>query len=413
MTPLVTIETHYLGNCRRWIAAARTMLPLLALLVTVGFGEPVQALDVFYAGLAFRGDAADARKLYPYTLELSKVKTQADARISDLSAALLEAARSVEPPGYDLKIEEKADLKEWKGLSLALAIDRENVTVEKIRNDYKVQYDIGAQILVFDYLEGSIAASFPIAVRLYGFSEGSPPTEEKKAFEFKQLLLDPEGDGRSLVDMFRDALARQPVREHYLSRVGVSKVEVSEAARNFLPEWARGDLAAFEQSLAQIFSKYLSENQLLSVVPYSKEGAIGGTMTAQFVNGDIGEFTLPHPDYVIELNLEGFKKILFDESPSRKKWGYGAYLDVRALFPVSKKEYMNVAFKHGISKKLPLTHDEAEDWPLYYSALEELVAGITDELDEKPDKKWLKSHTNDKNARKQIKKFAEKLEACK
>ena len=41
------------------------------------------------------------------------------------------------------------------------------------------------------------------------------------------------------------------------------------------------------------------------------------------------------------------------------------------------------------------------------------MAGLTMEMDKKPSKKWLKSHTKDKKARKQLQAFAEKLEKCK
>jgi hypothetical protein len=88
-------------------------------------------------------------------------------------------------------------------------------------------------------------------------------------------------------------------------------------------------------------------------------------------------------------------------------------MNVRGSFEASGKEYMNVNFKQGLPKLVPASQDVTDDWAAFYESLDELVHGVTNEMKDKPDKKWVKAHTKDKNARKQIKKFAEKLEICK
>ena len=132
-----------------------------------------------------------------------------------------------------------------------------------------------------------------------------------------------------------------------------------------------------------------------------------------FVNGEVANFKLPKPNFLVHLKLRGFAKVLFDEKPSGKSWIYGAYMNVRGSGAASGKEYMNVNFKGGLTKIVPASQDVTDDWAAFYESLDELVYGVTNEMKSKPDKKWVKAHTKDKSTRKQMKKFAERLEACK
>jgi len=372
------------------------------------------ALDVLYSGLAFRGNATEVAANYPYTVEFFENERQPGSAQSLVDVAFLEAAKSVTPPNYSLLFEGTLNLEKREGLSLALAIDRESVVIEKIGDDYKIVIDIGGQILIFNYNKkaSSIAASFPIAVQMVDVSSGREPDDERIRKRVRELYLGSEEGTPSLIADFREALTRQPVKERYKGRVGVSKVTVSSEAREFLPVRVRENMAGFERSLAQLFSKFLSKNQLLSVVPYSKDGAVGSTMTARFANGEVADFSLPAPDFLIELHLSEFKKILTEEGPSDSAWIFGAYAEVRGLGRFPPKTYMDIPFKQGLPVTVPSTQESIEGWAIFFEAIEELADGLTRELKNKPSKKWLKSHTNDKSAGKQIAKFSKKLEIC-
>ena len=78
-----------------------------------------------------------------------------------------------------------------------------------------------------------------------------------------------------------------------------------------------------------------------------------------------------------------------------------------------EKVYLDVPFKQGLTRQIPTTQTSVDDWPTYYEVLNALMDGLTTELNKKPSKKWLKSHTKDKKAKKQMQAFAEKLEKCK
>ena len=75
---------------------------------------------------------------------------------------------------------------------------------------------------------------------------------------------------------------------------------------------------------------------------------------------------------------------------------------------------MDVAFKQGLERVVPASKKGTEeDWFVFYEVLQEMAYGITAEMKEKPDKKWLKSHTHDRGAAKEIRTFAKQLEKCK
>ena len=337
----------------------------------------------------------------------------------------MEAAKATSPPNYTIQFEGAQDVNKGHGLVLALAIDRESVLIDHIGDQYKVLVDINAQLIIFNYEEKArtVSATFPMAVTGVDVSKEKPSPERISKLVERLILGPPLKDGTTLIAEFKEALASYPVKKHYKLRVGVEEVEIGPDAEEFLPTWAQKNPDSLKLSLAQMFSRHLSKNQKLSVVPYGikdkatgkkkKDGAIGGTMTVQFANGDIDMFKLPTPDYAIKLDLTGFKKVLYSETAAEESWIYGAYVTVEGVMQKFGKVYLDVPFKQGLTRQIPTTQTLVEDWPTYYEVLDALMAGLTMEMDKKPSKKWLKSHTKDKKARKQLQAFAEKLEKCK
>lgn len=381
--------------------------------------------SVMYSGLAFRGNAGEVQDRYPSSLALANQPAAAGGRISLFRKLLLEAARATSPPNYTIQFEGTQDLKKGQGLTLALAIDRESVSIEKLPNEYKILVDINAQLIFFNYEKKSrsVVATFPIVASGVTTSEATPSQEKISELVKRVIIGPPLIGGTTIIHEFKEALASYPVKPQYKLRVGVTDVEIGPASESFLPDWAQKDQDPMKLALAQMFSRYLSRNQKVSVVPYGvkdeetkerqKDGAVGGTMTVQFANGDIDDFKLPSPDFGVKLNLTGFKKVLYGETAAEESWIYGAYVTVEGVMQSREKVYLDAPFKQGLTRQIPTTQTSVDDWPTYYEVLNALMDGLTTELNKKPSKKWLKSHTEDKKARKQMQAFAEKLEKCK
>lgn len=380
--------------------------------------------SVMYSGLAFRGNASEVKERYPYALALANEDGKDGQRLSLFRTLLLETAKKSSPPNYTIKFEGGQDLDKGQGLVLALALDRESISIEKFPTEYKVLVDINAQLTIFNYEKESrsVAATFPIVASGITTSEGEPSPETISELVRRVIVGPPLINGTTIISEFKEALDSYPVKRHYKLRVGVTEVGIEPGAESSLPTWAKEAPNTLKLSLAQMFSRYLSRNQKLSVVPYgiiddatkerSKDGAIGGSMTVQFANGDIDNFQLPDPDFGVTLDLTGFKKVLYSETAAEQSWIYGAYVTVAGIMQSRGKVYMDVPFKQGLTRQIPTTQASIQDWPTYYEVLNELMNGLTAELTEKPNKKWIKSHTQDKRARKQMQAFAEKLEKC-
>ena len=265
----------------------------------------------------------------------------------------------------------------------------------------------------------TVTASFPLYNNTRHFSL-NPLSDQEKLKGIRQTLLGGAGENStSLLEEFVETLGAQTISgDNIQMHVGVSDVEVQPEAIKWLPQQAKDSDGkvkdTFKEQLAGIFSRWLSKNQELSVVPYRKDGALGQTMTAVFVNGDVENFKLPEKNFVIKLNLKEFMKILLEEESYAIKYLYGAYLGVEGGHNGFTTPDMDITFKQGLERVIPADKKgNEEDWLAFYEVLDEMVYGITSELKAKPDKKWLKSHTYDKHAAKQIKEFSEKLEKCK
>jgi hypothetical protein len=280
-------------------------------------------------------------------------------------------------------------------------------------------------LIIFNYEEKArtVSATFPMAVTGVDVSKEKPSPERISKLVERLIIGPPLKNGTTLIAEFKEALGSYPVKQSYKLRVGVTDVGIGPDAEEFLPTWAQENPDSLKLSLAQMFSRHLSKNQKLSVVPYGikdeatgerqKTGATGGTMTIQFANGDIDMFKLPTPDYAVKLDLTGFKKVLFSETAAEQGWIYGAYVTVQGLRQRGEKVYLDVPFKQGLTRQIPTTQTSVKDWPTFYEVIDALMVGLTMEMNEKPSKKWLKSHTKDKKAKKQLQAFADKLEKCK
>lgn len=387
------------------------MATAVVLVLVAARSSSAEELKVFYAGFAFIGDSADVKTLYPHSYRISQEKVAGSGQTL-LEKRLIEAARGATPPNYKFEYGD-ADLEKNQGLVLALALDRENATVEKIGDDYKIVFDLSAQILVVDFKNAiSLVASFPIAIQLIDVSIGKEPDEEHLHRRFRELYLSDTHGGLNLVSEFQKTLNRQPIKTKYSNRIKVAKAEISEEFLSIMPEPLRRNPQMASILMGQLFSKYLSANQLVSVLPFTLGQAIGGKMTTRFANGSVYNLRVPEPDYEIDLSMLKVKKVEFDKKASATSWIYGIYVGVSAFQRELGKSYLDAKFKQAVTKVVPASQTTVDDWAAYYEASAQLFSGVTKQMNEHPSKNWIKSHTKDENSREGLTKMSEVLEKC-
>jgi hypothetical protein len=212
-------------------------------------------------------------------------------------------------------------------------------------------------------------------------------------------------------DEFVASLEAVSIRERFGARIGVEQVIIGEKATPHLPEFLRESPRAAQVMVAQSFSKFLSKNQRVSVLPYTKGHAIGNKMSARFSDGRVYTLEIPEPDYSVDLDLRGFKKVEFDKRSSGTSWIYGAYLGIKVYESLTQKVFAELSLKNGVTKLVPASQTSVDDWAAFQESLQSLMEETTQQIDD-PKRSWAKSHSADKSAVKHLKNLQPVMEAC-
>jgi hypothetical protein len=375
---------------------------LRAAFLVAALSMPAQATSLQFAGFSFISDHAEIESRYPNTSALLKEAPRL------LDKKLLEQLNEVRRDDLEIVTSKLANLRQGEGLALTLALDDEVVSIEEIGDLHKIVVRLNAQGLVFDFEELSVIASFPIAVEYLDVST-EPPSGEYLRGLVRKLYLG--GLEVNLMDEFVASLEAVSIRERFGTRIGVEQVIIGEKATRHLPEYLRESPRAARVMVAQSFSKFLSKNQRVSVLPYTKGHAIGNKMSARFSDGRVFTLEIPEPDYSVALDLRGFKKVEFDKQSSGTSWIYGAYLGIKVYESLTQKVFAELSLKNGVTKLVPASQTSVDDWAAYQESLLSLMQETTQQIDD-PKRSWAKSHSADKSAVKHLKNLQPVMEAC-
>jgi hypothetical protein len=205
----------------------------------------------------------------------------------------------------------------------------------------------------------------------------------------------------NIFETFAERLKEVPIQASFGQYLRVNNVILEEKSLPFIPT---GNQGAFKTLVAQSFGKYLSTNQNVSLLPYTKGEAIGSKMALRFSNGDIFNLITPSSDYGIDLIIRGFKKVKAGENHAKVSWVYGSYVRIKVEQPDTNKLYMDIPFVNAAVKEVPISQSSVDDWSAYQESLFSFFDQFSREIS-KPSKKWLGKVTKVKNASKQLKAF--------
>jgi len=347
--------------------------------VFIHSGTHANDLRVFYAGFAFIGDNVNIETNYPHSFSISK---ELDNRnLPTLEGVLRKMVSRQKTNNFNLVINKLGNLDKGEGVSVAFALDNETVAIEQLGSYYKIVIDLGAQVLFFDFKGMKVIGSYPIAIQLIDVSD-SRPDDILIRDRIRELLV---GDkyNINIFDEFAKRLKNIKIKPKFKNSIQVTNVTVEEKALPFLPEVYRTSLNNCRTFLAQNFSKFLSNNQDISVLPYTKGYAIGNKMAARFSNGEIYNFEIPEAQYEIDLTLRGFKKVKYDETKAATSWIYGAYINLKIFQPLLNKIYIDEKFNNGATKIVPIVQKNIYDWPAFQESLFVLFDKLTKEFSTK------------------------------
>ena len=382
---------------------------------------------LYYAGFAFIGDASKIDANYPMSSKLSKQKDDKGDFVFEKE--LRTRIEKIKSDKVDLTME-LGNTKKGSSMSVAFAVDWENVALEKIADVYKFIVTINAQMLVFDFNEKKIIASFPVSMdvidvkdaKQFTTKDGKEPGKEelKKTKLYTDTIegivnsiYTNKDTTKNIFDVFVKKLSTVDIKEKYGHRIKVNDVTFEDKALETFKEF-NVDKTFAKNFVANNFVKFLSTNQQVSILPYSTGDVIGRKMSARFMNGDVYNLEIPNADYDIDLKVRGFKKVEFDRTAAEVGLAFGAYLTIKVSQPDLKKIYMDAEFTGKGMKVVSLAQLSTDDWSAYQETMISFFNDFTIQITKQEDK-WLKdsSKVDIKELKTQFKQLSELLQKCK
>ena len=352
-----------------------------------------QIIKVYYSGFSF-SNTYDSNKSYAkYTADLIKEKNP-DTGIDIISSKLLKTVKKMKFDKIDLDTDNLLDFSKYpdEAIVMSVALQYEEFTQEfnYSTGKYSIFYDAYFQILFYDFSDKSLIASIPFDFEVQTLSNDKLNKQEiltrVKGF---YLNDDPFSEIGQITNKFN-------IKRKYDLRIGVKNVNIQDRAFEVMPTDSINNQNSIKNLIAQTLSERISMHHNVALVPYIEGQGIGGTMKLRFVQTDeIYSIKLPNPDYHIDINLKGFKKVLAKTSASEDLYLYGSFVDLKIFQPDLDKIYFNEGLR-GVTKiKIPKDQMDVNDWRKYYYNLKKLFNNFSKNII-KQDKKWLKETTKNK-----------------
>lgn len=358
---------------------------------------------VVYSGFAFLTDAENIAEQFPYTCRLVSLgacgKNRAEKNIVD--EHLYNAVKASSNPNLEfIAFQQGLQV----GTAAALAMDRESVKITKFTGGYSIIIDLSAQIIVFDFAEKNIVATYPIAIRYSDF-HAEKPSDAYLSGLIKSMMVD-ESFPVNLIDEFSYVLNKLKLNEARLY-LQVRQIDLADNVISYLQKNNVSE-RAYKTWLAQLFSAALSSEQKLPILPYTTGDAIGRSMPARFSDASVYNFQLSDPDFVVDVRVRGLIKTELDKTSERIALAYKSGLAVTFSGAGSGKKYFEHKYTYGRTKEVS-TRQEMNDWEEFTESMMSLVTMIARSFTER-DKKWVQAYVKGKVKTRTVLKDMEVLE---
>lgn len=362
--------------------------------------------NVYFAGVAYTSNASNIATIYPH------LSAELD---SDGIVALNKRIRNLiqgQTLPESIVFDSLGSIKDAsKATALALALDGETSSIERIGNIYKIRIEVSAEALFFDFKEKQVLGGFPFTIDYIDVSPTQPSDSDiqKKFHDMVAGAVGRHDIAGEFINVLEHSRVPNAANKHLRVTLSTLGPKAIEYIQQFSPQL---DQTAFTQEVAGEFGKYLGTNQQLSILPYGKNQAIASSMAARFIEGEVYDLKIPDADYEIHLNVAGFKKIEQSRSNVDALILYGAFVDVDVIEPLSQKIYFSQRIKQGEAKTIPVTQISVDDWAASKDTLLSLFDNFTRAMSD-PESSWLKSGLSDnKEAHDQFSSLEELIKSC-
>jgi hypothetical protein len=358
--------------------------------------------DVYYAGFGFVGSYADAKVNFPCSFQLLKELNSNGQPL--LEEKLLSAIKEHNNPNLNLLLDTD---KTGKGLSIAFGLSQESVSVEKLPSFYKSVFDIQAQITIFDFEEKKLIATYPVFVQLNDSSK-KMPTSTDACKRIKQLYLTTDLN-LNIFDEFVKRLDTIAIKKSYRNYLKVREIQFGEPFLLDMPNSINKE--SYKAFLANQFSAFLSSNQKLPILPYSKGHLIDGKMVMRMADSTEINLIMPSADYEINLSFQKLFKKKYEETPVQEAWIFASYMQLEMKVAGDSGRVLgDIAFKDMITKSVLKDEHAYDIWPVYQESLLNLMNNTTKEITNS-EGKWINKQASARNISVELNLISQKLDA--
>lgn len=361
-----------------------------ALINTVNAKEKIK---VFYSGFSFSNNYDSNKMFTQYTKKIVK-NINTEDKLDIISNNLLKEIKKANFQNINLDLENLLDFRKYpdNAIVMSVVMQHEEFSQEYSNSLKKFSgfYDSYFLILFYDFSDKSLIASIPFEFEIPMLSnEKFDEAEVLKRIKEFYLKDKPFEELIKIINQFN-------IKRKYDLRIGVTNVKIHERALNHMPKNTKKHLSSMKNLIAQTFSKRLSQNHNVAIVPYAEGQSIGKAMKLRFVQSDeIYDIKIPNPDYHIAIEIKGFKKLLGQASAVEDLYLYGSFANIEIYQPDLNKYYFNESLRGVTRVKIPKGQVDLNDWRKYYYNLEILFDNFSKNII-KQNQKWMKEASKKK-----------------
>ena len=295
---------------------------------------------------------------------------------------------------------------------MALVIGSETVSKEQFGQLHKLMVLIRGQTMFFDFKSMNVVRAYPISFAYIDLFDHAPTETEIQARV--KMVYEGANGKPGLIARFSNAVARASIPAQVSRYLQITNVQVKPEALESLPNYIKSEPGAAETWAADLVSEAISTRAGIPLVPYAKGYAIGNVMSLRVSDGAVYQLKLPKPDYEINVEFSGFKKVKFSEvEGGATSFIYGAYSNIRIVEPLGNVTYLDTNLKNGETRVIPASQKYVDDFPHFYDALNLTFVKLATLIDGKSDDKWIKSAASAKGIDQQISQTRELFRICK
>lgn len=341
--------------------------------------------------LPYKGSNASRQRLQKFSKEIFRDFTHPEFNVADLD-----------------------QLAGHKPKAFVFAIDNERVGIEGTEANATLTVDISGQILVFDWKDRLILASYPLVF--------SAKDVYRHGVDLQKMMTDLYyvgwgANSMGFLEYFVEYLRSKVSLTWYedgfsVNKVGIENIELEARALPFL-QLSNTTPREYKQQFAQRFTDFLAKNQNLALVPYGNPDANGerklsivpggSAMAGLFADNSANELVIPKPDFPIDLTLRGFLEQEVSKSAVDKVIAYGAFAKVRVSSSDRRAIYFEDQFKKILTRHMPLNYNVSADarWRWLDGALLNLTDEITRNM-KNPNSKWCNEQSSGSSTRRAL-----------